>query len=369
MLDEIKISGLRGLDGLHLKGADKYNLIVGPNNSGKTSFLESLYLHCSPLNFQAVLSTLSLRNGGIQLSPHYIFEQLGWLFAKTKGQNTHKIEIEGRWKNVKRKTGLSIADYERGGENMASVFLPDTTSFPNFSRPEQRNESKGIRIGTIFFSFQSDKQDEMTDHYDFITKDHFQIVPPKINPDITAALSEPWLHKKPDSGIQEYDKSVKKNYDRKCLALMQKIDPDIENISILLTGGAPQLFVTHKKLGKMPLSNFGDGIRKMYLIAVTMASCEGGVFLIDELESSIDSNALKSLSDFVLSAAKELDVQIFATTHSLECIDAVLAGNFSAPDDLSLFKFGSKGDQISCKKISGKILKDIRYEFGQDVRG
>jgi len=106
----------------------------------------------------------------------------------------------------------------------------------------------------------------------------------------------------------------------------------------------------------------------MYIIAASMVSCEGGIFFIDELESAIHSNALKTLADWISQAAEELDVQIFATTHSLECIDALLASNLSESDKLSLFKLRSKNDRISCKRISGNILKDARYEFGQDIR-
>jgi len=98
-----------------------------------------------------------------------------------------------------------------------------------------------------------------------------------------------------------------------------------------------------------------------------MAQCEGGVLFIDELESAIHPKALKSLADWIFFAAKDLNVQIFMTTHSLECIDAVLASDLST-SDLSLFKLRSKESQTSCKRISGKILKDIRYELAQDVR-
>ncbi len=368
MLDDIKITGFRGLDGLHLQGTSKYNLIVGPNNSGKSSLLESLFLHCSPLSFHVLPALMSFRSGPLQGDLRSMFEQLGWFFTKPDVHDTRGIKIEGAWKGIRRKTKLSM--YETDGESvekLLSANRPPTSL--KFAQPARESRSEGIRIGTIHFYFRSDKQEEITQIYDFVIKESLEIPPPKIEADIRALFLEAHFHRNLDAGIQEYDKSVKKGYEKKCLGLMQKIDPDIEDISILLTaGGSPQLFVSHKKLGRTPLSNFGDGIKRMYLIAASMVSCEGGVFFIDELESAIHSNALKSLADWISQVAEELDVQIFTTTHSLECIDALLASNFSESDKLSLFKLRSKNDRISCKKISGKMLKNIRYELGQDVR-
>lgn len=358
MLDNITISGFRGLDSLNLKGTSKFNLIVGPNNSGKSSLLEALFLHCTPLSLEALISLLSFRNGEIPPNYEYIFEQAEWLFTKTEYFSASKIRIEGKWENINRETTVSLTDY---GNKNSSGILPSHSS------------RKGYKIGTVCFSFKSDEQDNIAQQYEFIIKDYFQIDPPDIPSDIRAKFSNPFLHKNPESGIQEYDKSVKKNYNQKCLELMQQIDSDIGDISMLLSViRKPQLFVTHKRLGRTPINNFGDGVRRMYLIATSMAQCEGGVLFIDELESAIHSKALNSLTNWILFAAKELNIQIFMTTHSLECLDAVidtvLKSDFFSTSDLSLFKLRSKESQTSCKRISGKILRDIRYELAQDVR-
>ncbi len=82
MIDDITITGFRGLDGLHLQGTSKYNLIVGPNNIGKSSLLESLFLHCSPLSFLVLLRLILSRGGSLNGGPHSIFEPLGWFFTK-----------------------------------------------------------------------------------------------------------------------------------------------------------------------------------------------------------------------------------------------------------------------------------------------
>jgi len=56
MISEVVINGYRGLDGFSMDGMTKFNLLVGPNNSGKSSLLEALFMHFAPLNFMILLS-------------------------------------------------------------------------------------------------------------------------------------------------------------------------------------------------------------------------------------------------------------------------------------------------------------------------
>ena len=42
MYSSIQISGYRGLDSFRLEGLGRINLLVGTNNSGKTSILECI---------------------------------------------------------------------------------------------------------------------------------------------------------------------------------------------------------------------------------------------------------------------------------------------------------------------------------------
>ena len=48
-LDRLTIQRFRGLRDLTLSGLGRVNLLVGPNNSGKTSVLEAIALFCQPL--------------------------------------------------------------------------------------------------------------------------------------------------------------------------------------------------------------------------------------------------------------------------------------------------------------------------------
>ena len=48
-LDNVMIDGFRGLKNFRLDGLGLINVLVGPNDSGKTSVLEALSILCNPL--------------------------------------------------------------------------------------------------------------------------------------------------------------------------------------------------------------------------------------------------------------------------------------------------------------------------------
>lgn len=61
MFQEINISNFRGISKLNVKGLSNLNLIVGANNSGKTTLLEALFLLIGVSNSQLPLKINSFR--------------------------------------------------------------------------------------------------------------------------------------------------------------------------------------------------------------------------------------------------------------------------------------------------------------------
>ncbi len=59
---------------------------------------------------------------------------------------------------------------------------------------------------------------------------------------------------------------------------------------------------------------------------------------------------------------------LFATTHSLERVDALISNGVSESDQLSLLRLKTGPDGVSCRKISDSDLKNLRFELGHDVR-
>ena len=80
-LESITIHQFRGLRDIKLDNLGQVNLLVGINNSGKTSVLEALSIYCHPLDIRVWLSTARQREQENIVSLTPILDSLRWLFT------------------------------------------------------------------------------------------------------------------------------------------------------------------------------------------------------------------------------------------------------------------------------------------------
>lgn len=73
-----------------------------------------------------------------------------------------------------------------------------------------------------------------------------------------------------------------------------------------------------------PLNTLGDGFKRIFYIVLKAISLKGKRILIDEIEIGIHYSKMKDFWINIMKVCKELDVQLFATTHSKECSEAFL---------------------------------------------
>ena len=85
---------------------------------------------------------------------------------------------------------------------------------------------------------------------------------------------------------------------------------------------------------RLPLQSLGDGMVRLFHILIAMREAAGGMILLDEVENGLHHSILAEVWKRIRSLATKLEVQVFATTHSLECLDAAIAAFEDKPDDL-----------------------------------
>ncbi len=102
------------------------------------------------------------------------------------------------------------------------------------------------------------------------------------------------------------------------------------------------------------------------LLAITNAN--GGVVLIDEVENGLHHSVLVDVWKAIAVAARHNNVQVFATTHSYECIAAAhdaFADN--EPYDLRLFRLDRRDETISLAKYDREIV-ETALDMNMEVR-
>ena len=66
----------------------------------------------------------------------------------------------------------------------------------------------------------------------------------------------------------------------------------------------------------------GDGMVRLFHLALALVNSKGGILLVDEIENGLHYSVHEDLWKLVFKTARDLNVQVFATTHSWDCIEA-----------------------------------------------
>lgn len=116
---------------------------------------------------------------------------------------------------------------------------------------------------------------------------------------------------------------------------MRLLDPAIERLAIAGTGGAVVAKVLLSgSTEPVPLGTLGEGAVRVLTLALQLATAREGFLLIDEIESGLHWSVMPGMWRFLVEAARKLDVQVFATTHSKDCLEAI-AGVYEESPELA----------------------------------
>ena len=135
-----------------------------------------------------------------------------------------------------------------------------------------------------------------------------------------------------------------------------------------ISGPRAVLYLRDRSAGLLPVDAFGDGMRRILQMALGVTRARGGVLLIDEIETAIHVSALGHVFRWLVDACASNDVQLFATTHSLEAIDAILAADTTPEEDIVGYRLEAVDARVIAHRYSEDLLKRLRIERGAEVR-
>ena len=372
-LENLTIHQFRGIRDLHLPNLGQINLIVGVNNSNKTSVLEAISSYCAPLDLREWLRIARQREGDIVLRSPTI-DALLWLFPQD---------------------GNATKDSLYKGE----ILISGTGNFPVTQLRAVCQKIEGIQVSGNIRSHQkindsvAESEDDLfeiqqglnleinvsTKRIDLFSKEEIvesfqlweneRVMPGYKHESLTlpVATVTPFSHRTEVLQARLLTEARMANFKSEVLKLLQHIDSGIIDIEILTPQRRPIIYVQHKQAGLAPLSTFGDGIRRLLFIALKLAKVKGGILLIDELEVSIHTEALQRSFNWLIEWCILMDVQLFATTHSLEAIDALLDAT-NSKSGLVAYRLEPKQSQTNAVRLDRDLLYILREELGQEVR-
>lgn len=369
VFDQLQIKGYRGFKTVELSQLGQINIFVGDNNSGKTSLLEAISILCNPLDPFKWLEVSQRRVylGRSLLTPRPDIDAVKWIFP----QNIDYVNNEDYQREIFIKTSgnTSILGLKA---RLEEIYGSGAERHEDVSALEPDSVRSGLELEVL--AYLSSGQPDLFTHQ-VEQREIFQlwenerlILRRRNKPFVNNATvspsyssSEPILDRLTQIILE--DEGGK----QEVLEIIQWFDNNILDIQILSTPTAKAtLYIEHRKLGFAPLYTFGDGLKRTLVIALTLLSTKNGVLLIDEIETSIHVSALSRVFSWLVEACCKRNIQLFATTHSLEAVDAMLKTDIST-DNIVAFRLNPQGKPP--QRFAGNLLYRLRSERGLDIRG
>lgn len=289
MLKDVRIQNYRLFEDLQVNGLGRVNLIVGKNNAGKTSLLEALYLLSGQGDLIHLLHVLRFRHqlfSDANADKNY-YDVLS-LFNEKSELNSVVIEINSAElpKPFTAKLKLNGNQLMVNGEKGETVEL-ENGQVDSFTLRRLSNLS-------------SKRKNGLDNQIIFLPTNGFSY----------KFLAELW------------DKTQLTPQEDAVVNMLKIIDSKVNRVGF--PSRISPLPVIQIKVGDKlkPLSSLGDGMSRILTIGLALANSANHALFIDEIDTGLHYRMMTKMWEIVLQTAQELNIQVFATTHSWDCIKA-----------------------------------------------
>jgi AAA15 family ATPase/GTPase len=346
LMDSFEVENFRSLRQLKLEKMARVNLLVGKNNSGKTSVLEAIYA----LTRIEVADWFDLleNNRGIDYSDHD-FSSIFYGFSS-------KSIVQ---------VSASYRDSGRGPKRFR--FRLDLVTESNRSRRKERkilNVSILAGTGKPPHRFTLNNASNEDDEAEYIGvsdgSDEFleEGLPSNIEPRHSARFLSTDIDLTQLS--EQLSDIILSKEESTLLSVMQEVEPRITSL-VLDSKGQVHFNLGDRFDRLFPINLMGEGIQRLLCVITSIAATAGGFILIDELDNGLHYSALRILWKGILQAAREYDVQIVATTHSVEALRHLTwvlddEENASFRDDVAAYTLIRANDDT---------VRSYRHNYGQ----
>jgi hypothetical protein len=327
MFNAIQIMGYRGLPQYQLRDLGRVNLLVGKNNSGKTSVLEAAYVLGAAGEPMALWRICDRRGerliGETDRLPRRAEVDISHLFTGHDLVAGRSFSVEGQNRADRQVVTVSVDELpEAAGDEEPELILPEEGL-------SQRQMSLRIRSSTLRRQQQISltrqgglelRRAELASsttspsNRDRIANVHF------VSTDSLAG----------NELIRHWDRIQLTPDESLVLQALRFVDDSIEQIRSFGAGSAfgPRGGFIVKRRGErspIPLGSLGDGAWHMLTLAIILTQCAGGMLFIDEIDTGLHFTVMTDMWRLVHAASKQFDIQVFASTHSYDCVHSLSA--------------------------------------------
>ncbi len=363
MLTNLSIKNFRGIKDLNLDNASRVNLVVGRNDTGKTSMIESIRLLVTgdPRHLRRTSrNRFERRPIGIEQTFRQAFYQaIGdepILIHGSVGRISLTAEAMIREIQGEETLPLDLDSDVEGDEAIKSMLQPgkEVVVIVRADNGSIATIRQHLRSGEMLRGSQRKFQG-----------DTFPDIPPFVW--LGTNRAEAWAH------AGRYSLLFRMGASESLLALLKEIEPRLKDLIVLSSRseGMSSHAVLEVDLGLpelLPLESMGDGFVSTIAILSAIAAAKDGLCLIDEIENGIHYSLHEQIWRSVLEGSHKFNSQVWATTHSYDCIAAIHAAFSEDPDALRVHRLDRKANGTVCVHSFDHDMLGLALEQGLDVR-
>lgn len=315
MLNSLRIQNFRLFQDFKIENLARVNLLVGKNNVGKTTFLEAIELRNSFRPANTILKHLENRGE---------YHEVNVGYKQGIRDKATQYEIASVFHN-----------YMLGSNKLLEITSTDNQL--NSLKISYKAGNLSVEHHGATDSFEADGGGR--EHHFIEQKEDPPLVPSR-------GFTNSQL-------LDLWEDVVLAGRKEMIISMLQILDKDIEDIIFL-----SRILVARKKQRPIPLRSMGDGMFQILSIAIALANAEQGYLLVDEIDTGLHYGALTDVWRFLLQTAVDLNVQVFATTHSYDCIQSFGEALEQREDkDIgALFRLQKYEDEVEVVKYTAEEL-------------
>ena len=360
MLRNLRLERYRSFDKYELSNLSRVNLLVGRNDCGKTSILEAVHYLVSRGDPEVLASCAERRGEGTDVAPRMAAPSAADAGTRENGPSVARFFFGHRF-------GPGEA-FRIAGDGHGSVsvevrchdeslpFADDlaTQAFDLLIESSALNTTFGIPVtaGGCMVNYRQQR---------FRSPWFDKASPPPAVQFVTLesldgeALREAW------------DTALREGRETDAIDAVRLLHEDLESI-VLLTSNAARTgsgragvmlgFGGDGRRERVPLGSHGDGVYRLLALSLALIQAADGFLLIDKIDTGLHWTVLEDMWRLVVETARQSSMQVFATTHSDDCIRALSSLVESRPD---------LAEEVSIQKIGRSFHKAVHLD-AEEVR-
>ncbi len=292
-LTAFEVGGFKKFARLKIEDIGQYNLIVGDNNVGKTSLLEALMCHENPHYFLDALDDIMLYVKRFNNLREPVLSYFFSTFGTTSPVRMYFREFfsgePAKDLGFTKYSGYRFSTDNRSADNSSLHEIDSDNGQIKFHKKEVTGAGYFFNINIPYIPFGNYYTHELTEKY----SEYIQVRVDKKSAFVHA---------------------------------LRVLIPGLENIEVNAGfSSTPVLLIAEEgKNNLQPLGMYGDGALKIFRILLSIFSDKQiySRLMIDELDAGVHHSRLTGFISALLTMSKDNQKQLFATTHSKECIQS-----------------------------------------------